>query len=72
MAKDTSGDVKIPFGKYKGQAISEIADSKDGLKYLDWILGQEWFKQKEDLFEAVDTYLKNPHVARELAEAIGD
>lgn len=34
-------DMKIPFGKHKGELIADLTDS-----YLDWLLDQDWFAEK--------------------------
>lgn len=36
--------ITMPFGKYRGLSLREIAESRDGLLYLDWIQDQEWVK----------------------------
>jgi uncharacterized protein (DUF3820 family) len=33
--------VTIPFGAYKGLPIDELST-----KYLDWLIGQDWFCEK--------------------------
>ena len=42
----------MPFGKYKGDAISECP-----IDYLDWLIGQEWLN--EDLKEEIEDYLRS-------------
>jgi len=46
----------MPFGKYKGFAISECP-----VDYLDWLIGQAWFEQPEwkDLKEEIEKFLEN-------------
>lgn len=39
-----SGDFTMPFGKYEDQTLDTIASSEEGLLYLDWLVGQEWFR----------------------------
>lgn len=34
------GDVVMPFGKYRGELLSDIAATDHGLKYLDWLFGE--------------------------------
>jgi len=44
----------IPFGKHKGAAISECP-----IKYLDWLLGEDWFCEKfTDLKADIEEYLQ--------------
>jgi uncharacterized protein (DUF3820 family) len=38
----TTGDKLMPFGKYKGEPLSEIPTA-----YLDWLIGQERMQGKE-------------------------
>ena len=33
----------IPFGKYKGRDVEEIAGDK---QYIDWLCAQSWFREK--------------------------
>ncbi len=37
---DQSGHFWMPFGKYKGRTLDVIAQTDDGLRYLDWLLGE--------------------------------
>jgi uncharacterized protein (DUF3820 family) len=32
---------KLTFGKFKGQDIEDVPNS-----YLEWIIGEDWFKEK--------------------------
>ena len=41
MKSDEPEVVKFPFGKWKGRTIAEIPS-----KYLDWLLGKDWFWKK--------------------------
>lgn len=45
-----SNDPKMPFGKHKGQLLSDCPTP-----YLDWILGQDWLK--DDLKADVEAEL---------------
>ena len=54
----------MPFGKYKGLMLDAIAEADDGLKYLDWLNGQEWLAQP---FKShVVAYLSDPTIKKEL------
>ena len=56
--------VVCPLGKHKGRTIDEIAEDDDGLRYLDWLVGQDWiYGQFKD---ALKTYLANPVIAQDL------
>lgn len=46
----------MPFGKFKGYAISECP-----VKYLDWLIGQEWMKNEKHngLLLAIEEYLQS-------------
>src|SRR5712691_7022893 len=35
--------VTVPIGKYKGQPIAVLTQDRD---YCDWMLQQDWFRQK--------------------------
>ena len=53
---------KLSFGKHIDKPLDKIP-----LKYLDWLMGQEWmgFKYQED-WKAINKYLKDPVIVREL------
>jgi hypothetical protein len=75
MTTSEAASCVFHFGSYKGRTIDEISRTDDGMRYLDWIRDQQWFKigvryQRER--EAVATFLASPGVARELDELIGD
>lgn len=57
-------DFVMPFGKYKGRSLDSIASDDDGLRYLDWALGNM------DLYartkEAIEAYLADPGIKKEL------
>jgi len=44
-------DPQIPFGKHRGEHVSECPTD-----YLDWLLGQDWLY--EDLREAIEADLE--------------
>ena len=61
----------MPFGKYKGKTIDQIAETDSGLRYLDWLRGEMAKDPKKNkgriiLYEAMCTYLGDPAIGREL------
>jgi hypothetical protein len=64
----------MTFGKYRYKTLDEVTNSgldHEGLKYLDWCLGQAWLKKEQpDLFAAIKAYLAEPHMARSLELAL--
>ena len=38
--------VKMPFGKFKGELISNIVNMDKGRSYLEWVARQEYVKEK--------------------------
>ena len=64
------GQTIMPLGKYKGQTLDAIGSDNEGLRYLDWLRGQDWVR--ESLMEALDGYLDDPVIARELDDALED
>lgn len=64
------GRTVVPFGKYKGRTLDSIASDNEGLRYLDWVRGQDWLR--DQLKEAIDEYLDDPVNARDLDAALGD
>jgi hypothetical protein len=74
MLDQSIRDTTIDFGKYRGQTFDEITNSgldHDGLRYLDWLVGQKWLaKDKPALATALKTYLADPNVSRSLELAL--
>lgn len=64
----TAKSVTMPFGKFKGLTLDKIAETDAGLKYLDWLAGQNWLK--ENLSVPLGVYLKDPAIAESLDRAI--
>jgi hypothetical protein len=64
------GKTVVPFGKFKGRTIDQVASTDDGLKYLDWMVGLDDLREpfKTDL----TTYLAKPSVSQELDRILGD
>ena len=60
--------VVIPFGKYKGRTIASVGRNDEGLRYLDWLVGQPWLRQ--ELKVQVEVYLHHPSVALGLEAAL--
>ncbi len=56
--------VLMPFGKHKGKTVDQIAETDQGLKYLDWLAGEEWVSGR--IAQAVAIYLADPSIKREL------
>ena len=60
----TKDNYVMKFGKYKNMLIKDVAKittidkngktKKDGLQYLQWLIGQEWFKHQTILKELLD------------------
>ncbi len=67
---DIAQNFVMPLGKYKGQAIWQIACESEGLKYLDWLAGQDWVNGR--LLTTLETYLEDPVIAKELDELLLD
>lgn len=60
----------MPLGKHKGKTLARIGANKEGLLYLDWLVGQDWVNGR--LREALETYLKHPSIAMQIDSAIED
>ncbi len=66
---DDVKDVPLPFGKHKGQTLDEIAETDDGLKYLDWLVGQHWLRG--DLRNCVEAYLADETIKADVKRLMG-
>ena len=64
------GDVVLPFGKFKGQTIDKVAETDEGLRYLDWMRGLGDLRPPHR--EALDAYLNDPAISEDLAKIVGD
>ena len=57
-------EFQLPFGKHKGRTLDAVASEDDGLKYIDWLVGQEFVYGKTK--EALLAYLGDPSIKKEL------
>ena len=65
-------DTVIPYGKHKGRTLDDVASTGGGLLYLDKQRDRDWVRETHPgLAEALNTYLAEPAVARELERALG-
>lgn len=59
---------KKPFGKYRGDTLDKIAETDEGLRHLDWLVG--WFAAHPLLFpefrEALRAYLRDPAIEADI------
>ena len=60
----------MPLGKHKGKTLDDIASTDEGLKYLDWIVGEGFLWDRTE--EAIKTYLADPAIQRDLNALVGD
>lgn len=56
---------KLPFGKYRGETLDKIAETDEGLAYLDWLVGEEPFPPTGP---ALKTYLADPAIRAEVEQ----
>jgi uncharacterized protein (DUF3820 family) len=54
----------MPFGKHEGKTLARIGSNKEGLLYLDWLVGQTWVK--DGLKNALEGYLSHLSIAQQL------
>lgn len=78
MIFDEAKNRTITFGKHRGMTLDEIAETDDGLRYLDWLRTARCEERertsgpKSDLECALEAYLSEPTIQRELEIALGD
>lgn len=53
----------MPFGKHKGKTLDEIAETDNGLKYLDWLNG---ITLRDPVKSYVQIYLSDPTIKKEM------
>ena len=63
---DEASGVCLPFGRYRGESIEDIGSDDDGLRYLDWLIGQTWVKT--DLRDALVVYLGQKLIQQRLVD----
>jgi uncharacterized protein (DUF3820 family) len=64
MPERSPGKYVMPLGKYGGRTLDEIAATDEGLRYLDWMIGQAWVR--DPLRANLKAYLSLPAIARDL------
>jgi uncharacterized protein (DUF3820 family) len=57
----------MPFGKYKGLSLDKIAETDEGLRYLDWMRGDAYAPH---IREIIGAYLDDPTIANEVARLV--
>lgn len=63
-------DFVMPLGKHKGERLARIGSNAEGLKYLDWLIGQDWVNGR--LKDALGAFLRHPAIVLQLDAAIDD
>lgn len=61
---------ELPLGKFKGRRLDAVAETDDGLLYLDWLSGQDWVAGR--LRDALSTYLTDASIRRDLDALLDD
>jgi hypothetical protein len=62
---------RMPWGKYKGEQLDEIAVSDQGLRYLDWLRGKVDAEESHTLLaRAVRAYCEDQTIARDIAKVV--
>lgn len=59
----------MPFGEWQGFTLDQTATSDEGLMFLDRLRGSGRLYGK--LKDAIETYLDDPTISRELADILG-
>lgn len=73
MTFKSASEFKITFGKYAGQTLDKIAESDEGLLYLDWIMSWKIDGIKEPACrEAIDVYMSHPTIKNEVGRLVAE
>lgn len=59
---------RMPFGDYKGKMLDKIAETDEGLKYLDKLLS--WPPLKGYIKEALKVYLSDKIIVSEVSKLV--
>lgn len=71
MDFNTAKNFRMPWGKYLGVKLDDIARTDEGLRYLDWVRGQmEKQHPLGDVAKAVGAYLDDPAITSELEKVV--
>ena len=60
----------LPFGKYRDRTIDSVASTDEGLRYLDWLIGQD--NLYGEFKEALEVYLGDQSIQEEVVKAVED
>ena len=66
----TAASFTLYFGKYTGKTLDQIAESDEGLLYLDWLLAEGWLGEVPKMH--VKAYLGDLAIAKDLTRAVED
>lgn len=66
MTYHDAAEFRLGLGKYKGKTLDQIAETDEGLKYLDWLIDQDCLFAETK--EAIEAYLDDPAIKKELKE----
>lgn len=63
----------MPYGKYFGRTLDDIASTDAGLLYLDWVRGITKPERPDlnPLYLALRAYLDDPTISKDVAELSG-
>ncbi len=64
------GDKVIPFGPYCFQTFNQIADSEEGLLYLDKLIDDKHTMLNEEFKENLKAFLNLPHISQRIKDLI--
>ena len=64
MTYDQAKEFRMPYGKHKGKTLDEIAQTDDGLSYLDYMHGE--IENGSDVARALSAYCTDPTIAKEI------
>lgn len=59
----------MPWGQYQGKTIDQIAQTDEGLSYLDWLRDKrssDGLTTRFPIDDALDAYLDDPAIQKEL------
>lgn len=71
MNYDDAKNCTMAFGKHKSLTLDQIASTgDDGLRYLDWLVGQGWVTGTLKI--ALEVFLDDPATRKELARIWND
>jgi hypothetical protein len=69
MTYDEASRYMLPWGKYAGRVLDDVASTDEGLRYLDWLVGS---CRARGVRAALEAYLADSTIKGEVERALAE